>query len=667
MLEELSMSAGFTADDYAEEPQPFFWWSLEEAARRSVTQIGASACGATALINAFAALGVSAIPTPEEANAAVGTRLRRLGGGLQDYLSSRSNAGATHVDLLRGCENLSRCNVAARFVPYQDILNGGNGFVSWCHREMSEGTAVILCMNLQREGDISSRDWIPDAWHHQMVFGADLSSASLYLTNPLCCMDEAALGRVLCSQSVLLVRDEDVVEQAQTGMDTSAEDISSISAQWEHLNVGERAVRMISEYDPTSPTHVYLPIPAQYKAGATVLRVRSALMEHIKWCQNKYESLELHYTSHRNWSWVVESVLGDACWEFGTPKQLHSFSRQMPSRAAGIRVKPQYALFRVDLVYSSPDNSIYSAWATSQAMEFLDPKDALYRYLSSRGRSDVMPPTLLVPWDCTTLHQLEIPEVLIPRIGKPVMLKAALGSGGYGLYFIEDIADILPIARNHAVKAGSVDNFIENLRRDYGCVPCWSLQYLVPSIKLNDGRKCQFRSYVVVAGCEMYMYGNIEARIVCWDASVVSQDRLRTDEEAFCAGSTARPYNHGRLKANTERILIDEIAELKAGQEALSECTFKAFRALRPDIESRMEEIVNLDSTSCRLAVAGVDLLLTSDYKAYIVEINNNPAMPGETKKMSRAYRKHLKDLVSDIVKLGLSGSPNHTKFTTLW
>lgn len=47
------------------------------------------------------------------------------------------------------------------------------------------GAAPIATLNLQHCGE--SYD-IPDAWHHQMIFG--VGQAGIYLTNPLECLSE---------------------------------------------------------------------------------------------------------------------------------------------------------------------------------------------------------------------------------------------------------------------------------------------------------------------------------------------------------------------------------------------------------------------------------------------------------------------------------------------
>lgn len=71
-------------------------WSIQEALERQTLQIGASACGATAVVDVLKALGVDV--APEEADRCVQTHLRRNNSPLPDYLLSRSQAG-TFLDV----------------------------------------------------------------------------------------------------------------------------------------------------------------------------------------------------------------------------------------------------------------------------------------------------------------------------------------------------------------------------------------------------------------------------------------------------------------------------------------------------------------------------------------------------------------------------------------
>ncbi len=84
----------------AEEPQNHtaMLWSIQEAVQRQTLQIGASACGATAVVDVLQALGITV--TPETVDHCVRTSLRRNEAPLDDYLLSRSEAGTVVTYLL---------------------------------------------------------------------------------------------------------------------------------------------------------------------------------------------------------------------------------------------------------------------------------------------------------------------------------------------------------------------------------------------------------------------------------------------------------------------------------------------------------------------------------------------------------------------------------------
>lgn len=90
-------------------------WSLQEAVERQTLQIGASACGATAVVDVLKALGVEV--APEEAERCVQTRLRRNESPLPDYLLSRSEAGRHH-----SCSMLTRTWLQPHVLQVSDVL-----------------------------------------------------------------------------------------------------------------------------------------------------------------------------------------------------------------------------------------------------------------------------------------------------------------------------------------------------------------------------------------------------------------------------------------------------------------------------------------------------------------------------------------------------------------
>lgn len=69
------------------------------------------------------------------------------------------------------------------------------------------GAIPIATLNLQR--GVAPGIVIPDAWHHQMVFG--VGPQGVYLCNPLECVREEVLWPQLSSPSELMIRRHDVL------------------------------------------------------------------------------------------------------------------------------------------------------------------------------------------------------------------------------------------------------------------------------------------------------------------------------------------------------------------------------------------------------------------------------------------------------------------------
>lgn len=204
----------------------FLLWSEEEANRKQVVQIGASACGATAVLNLLKALHFPT-PTIEKVKEAVHTNLRSNSSPLTDYLLSRSVAGSTHKDLINGLEILTEGKVYSRFFSmYPERVVNLN---LWLYFWMSHGAVPIATLNLQK-----CFGSIPDAWHHQMIYG--VSYGSVYLTNPLECVKSSYLWPQLCSESVLLIKRDDVL--SRWNVKTDLKELMKIEdPEWNSLNV----------------------------------------------------------------------------------------------------------------------------------------------------------------------------------------------------------------------------------------------------------------------------------------------------------------------------------------------------------------------------------------------------------------------------------------------
>ncbi|VVC97966.1 unnamed protein product [Leptidea sinapis] len=210
---QMDVEAGPSTSDSTPcvEPPRCMVWTEREACERQVTQIGTSACGATAVVNVFLALGVPV--NIERINSEVGTRQRANNAQIPRYILSRSIAGCTAADIVNGLQRASDGLVTARFFP--TFPERSMSLSHWLADWISLGAVPILTLNLQQgcEGDV------PDAWHHQMVFG--VSPRGIFMCNPVECVPENVVWCRLVSPSVLLLRARDVVARYNPETDMS--------------------------------------------------------------------------------------------------------------------------------------------------------------------------------------------------------------------------------------------------------------------------------------------------------------------------------------------------------------------------------------------------------------------------------------------------------------
>ncbi|KAG9262167.1 hypothetical protein AMEX_G23902 [Astyanax mexicanus] len=246
-------------------------WSIQEAVERQTLQIGVSACGATAVVDVLQALGITV--APETADHCVRTRLRRNDSPLPDYLHSRSNAGATHHQLIEGAEQASGGRVLGRFFGFYPARRVK--LVPWLARWIRRGAVPVATMNMQR--GVAEGEEIPDAWHHQLIFG--VAPNAVFMTNPLDVAGEEDVHVRLCSESVLLIRREDVLKRLTLDCPLSLISDQQADPRWKTINVEGQVKQMINEEDHSDQDHpktTHITIPAAYSSGITLFTLRDS-------------------------------------------------------------------------------------------------------------------------------------------------------------------------------------------------------------------------------------------------------------------------------------------------------------------------------------------------------------------------------------------------------
>ncbi|XP_022065271.1 uncharacterized protein LOC110961820 [Acanthochromis polyacanthus] len=245
-------------------------WSIQEALERQTLQIGASACGATAVVDVLKALGLDV--SPEETDRCVQTCLRRNESPLPDYLLSRSEAGATHAQLIQGAEEASEGKVVGRFFhlhPRRRVR-----LVAWLAGWIRKGAVPVATMNMQLA--VPDGEEVPDAWHHQLIFG--VAPKAVFMTNPLDVVSEAEVHQRVCSESVLLIRREDVMQRLTPDCCLTDLSKSQSDPRWKALDV-EGQVRQMTlegEQESDGPKMTHVTIPAAYSSGVTLFALRQS-------------------------------------------------------------------------------------------------------------------------------------------------------------------------------------------------------------------------------------------------------------------------------------------------------------------------------------------------------------------------------------------------------
>lgn len=87
--------------------------------------------------------------------------------------------GATHKQLIDGAKEASGGRVLGRFFGFYPPRQVN--LVPWLAHWIRNRAVPVATMNMQR--GVPEGEEIPDAWHHQLIFG--VAANAVFMTNPL--------------------------------------------------------------------------------------------------------------------------------------------------------------------------------------------------------------------------------------------------------------------------------------------------------------------------------------------------------------------------------------------------------------------------------------------------------------------------------------------------
>ncbi|XP_064599138.1 uncharacterized protein LOC135465742 [Liolophura sinensis] len=240
-------------------------WNECEAYFHQMKPVLSAPCGPMAVLNMLKALGRDV--DREEVSKVILSRPRDETAPIPEYLFSRGVAGTTAEALIEGVVQLTKGEVIGRFFqfyPPRDVE-----LLKWLAYWIKKGAVPIATLNLQKS--VRGSSGIPDAWHHQMVYG--VSSKGVHLTNPLEILPEEVILEQLFSESVLLVQRQDIVSRYNDHCQLY-KFLQQPDSRWQTMNVLGQVVNVLREetkipgYRAQVTSHVS--IPAIYLSGITL-------------------------------------------------------------------------------------------------------------------------------------------------------------------------------------------------------------------------------------------------------------------------------------------------------------------------------------------------------------------------------------------------------------
>lgn len=178
---------------------------------------------------------------------------------------------------------------------------------------------------------------------------------------------------------------------------------------------------------------------------------------------------------------------------------------------------------------------------------------------------------------------------------------------------------------------------------------------VAPCLLIQGQHKFHLRSYLVVVEnlshpdlLEVFIYNRHEVRMA--SASVVD-DPSNRDREAH--------ITNGSDDESSKRVMLSSIPELsQRGLQGKVETFLAATFGLHllPDMLGRVRHSVSQEEQGAtnlvrKFAVAGLDMMVCSDDRIYLLEVNVNPSAPPENL-VEGEFKEHLTGFMQDLIDL---------------
>jgi len=436
-------------------------------------------------------------------------------------------------------------------------------------------------------------------------------------------------------------------------------------------------------------------------------------MTNTDWKNSKLHSI--HYTARSPWRWVVKKAIekfksnkastNTYVEEVIGPKKLPSNERFSSVSSANPR---QPCTLRMEFISSSNDSSvkIRGAHGISNTLQNLEDKDEFARVLSRWTCENICPLTLLLPWDAADggLHQAESQQkwnlfclqirAKFPQISDNLslqknsgclVLKAALGSQGDGIYFLDSLNEICNILKQHKKRALEEKGFLESLYNYKGRIPCWVLQAeIYPPLLLQEGKKFHLRSYILIiesptnsnedhasdksfSMCKSYVYHHHEVRIASEPVQKETKPAdCQNESKPLPSLRNRKAYiTNGAGSDSTQRCLLHQTPELKSLNlgSKLEKFLAKLFSIdLLPEINLQLKKSKSTYLPITKFAIAGVDVMMDANGQLFVLEVNVNPAAPPENV-LDKSFHDHLIEFMHSLIQ-ALAFETNNDKDT---